>query len=74
MPYKTKQSLPRRVKDNLPSGAQTIFKEAYNNAWKQYKDPSKRRGNESREEVANKVAWDAVKNKYKKTKGEWKRK
>jgi cation transport regulator len=57
-------SQPRRitesVKDHLPKHAQEIYKEAYKNAWDQYSDPSRRCGNESREEVSNKVAWSAV--------------
>lgn len=38
-----------------------MYRKAYNNAWKQYVDASKYRGNASREEAANKVAWSAVK-------------
>lgn len=74
MPYKRKSELPDPVRENLPEGAQRIFKEAYNSAWEQYKDPSDRKGEASREEVANKVAWSAVKQKYKKEGGTWKRK
>jgi cation transport regulator len=69
MPYD--QELPKSVKDNLPDGAQKIFKEAFNNAWEQYKDPAKRRGDSSREETANKVAWAAVKKKYMKNGDKW---
>ncbi|NMH61056.1 putative cation transport regulator ChaB [Alteromonas ponticola] len=72
MPYKTKQELPDAVKDNLPSHAQDIFKEAFNSAWDEYKDKDDRRGNDSREEVAFKVAWAAVKEKYhKNADGKW---
>ncbi len=42
MPYKSNKTLPKIVRDNLPKGAQTIFRKAYNNAYKQYKDPKKR--------------------------------
>ncbi|MGD2170270.1 MAG: ChaB family protein [Chlamydiota bacterium] len=66
MPYKRRSDLPKPVKDHLPKGAQEIFKEAYNNAEKQYKSPSKRRGNASLAETANKVAWSAVKKQYSK--------
>jgi cation transport regulator len=50
--------------------------EAFNNAWEQYADPEKRRGIESREETAHRVAWAAVKQKYEKDEksGEWKAK
>jgi cation transport regulator len=66
MPYKSTRDLPESVRDNLPSHAQEIFKEAFNSAWDEYADPDKRRGSESREEVSFKVAWSAVKNEYEK--------
>lgn len=71
MPYKNLSDLPERVRENLPKHAQEIYKEAYNSAWDEYKDPSERRGDASREEVAHKVAWSAVKNKYKKQGEKW---
>jgi cation transport regulator len=70
MPYKSIEKLPDQVKDNLPKHAQTIYKEAYNSAWDEYKDPEDRRGESSREEVSHKVAWAAVKNKYEKNDNE----
>jgi cation transport regulator len=45
----------------LPKHAQEIYKEAYNSAWDQYADPASRRDDSSREEVAHRVAWAAVK-------------
>ena len=66
MPYQNNSALPDSVKDNLPDHAQDIYREAYNSAWDQYKDPSDRRDDSSREETAHQVAWAAVKNKYKK--------
>ncbi len=66
MPYKNRQSLPDSVQHVLPAHAQDIYKEAFNSAWDEYKDSSDRRGNESREETAHKVAWAAVKHSYKK--------
>lgn len=77
MPYKTVKELPERVTDNLPQHAQEIYMEAYNSAWEQYTDPEKRRDDDdTREEVAHKVAWAAVKNVYEKDErtGKWKRK
>ena len=71
MPYKTIQQLPDSVKNNLPTDAQTIYKEAFNNAWDEYKKPADREGDDSREEVAHKVAWSAVKNVYHKQNGRW---
>ena len=61
------ESTKKRI-DELPAHAQEIFKEAHSSALEQYKDPDKRRGGkkESKEEVAHKVAWSAVKKKYQK--------
>ncbi|TCV99697.1 putative cation transport regulator ChaB [Biostraticola tofi] len=66
MPYKSNASLPDNVTHVLPKHAQDIYREAFNSAWDQYKSPSERRGNESREETAHKVAWSAVKHAYSK--------
>lgn len=73
MPYKRDADLPERVKKNLPKHARHIYRKAYNNAWKQYKAPAKRRGGaaETREEVSHKVAWAAVKQDYRKQGAEW---
>ena len=71
MPYRTDAELPNSVKDNLPTHAQDIYREAFNNALQEYQDVSKRHGNESLEEVAHKVAWAAVKQKYEKVGNEW---
>lgn len=71
MPYKRIDQLPDAVRDNLPKHAQEIYKEAYNSAEDEYQDPEKRRGNESLEETAHRVAWSAVKQKYEKKDGEW---
>ena len=50
------------MKDNLPSHAQEIYKEAFNSAEDQH-------GEESR---AHRVAWSAVEQKYeKKSNGDW---
>lgn len=71
MPYRSVRELPDSVKDNLPKHAQEIYKEAFNSAWDQYKDPEDRRGDASREETAHRVAWSAVKEKYEKQDGRW---
>lgn len=42
MPYNKITELPDSVRDNLPKHAQKIYKEAYNSAWDQYKDPEDR--------------------------------
>ncbi len=66
MPYKKTADLPDSVREHMPEHAQKIYMEAFNNAWDEYKDPKKRRGSESQEETARKVAWAAVKHEYKK--------
>ena len=72
MPYKENKDLPPRVRSNLPQGAQSIYRKVYNAAYQEYKNPQKRRGKASLEEVAAKVSWHAVKSKYKKNKsGKW---
>ncbi len=71
MPYKNLTDLPEQVRDSLPEHGQEIFRSAYNSAWDQYADPEDRRGDQSREEVAHKVAWSAVKNEYEKQDGRW---
>jgi len=71
MPYKNLSDLPDSVRDNLPRHAQEIYQAAYNSAWDQYADPDERRGDDSREEVAHKVAWAAVKNDYEKKGDRW---
>jgi len=35
MPYERIIDLPESVRNNLPKHAQEIYKEAFNNAWKQ---------------------------------------
>jgi cation transport regulator len=56
IPYKQITQLPDNVKNNLPKGAQEIYKEAFNSAEEQY-------GEEDR---AHRVAWSAVEQKYEK--------
>ena len=74
MPYDNKKDLPEDVRDALPTGAQEIYKAAFNSAWEQYADPEDRRGDQSREETAHQIAWSAVKNEYEKVDDKWKKK
>lgn len=66
MPFNKISELPVSVQNVLPKHAQDIYKEAFNSAWDEYKDPKDRRGDSDREEVAHRVAWSAVKSKYQK--------
>ncbi len=63
----------RKAIDTLPTHAQKIYSKAHKNALKQYESPSKRRGGkrQSKEQVAHKVAWSAVKKEYKKKGDRW---
>jgi cation transport regulator len=62
MPYASKRELPAAVK-RLPSHAKSIFLKAFNAAFKQY---------EGDDTTAFKVAWNAVKYKFRRTKeGAW---
>lgn len=67
MPYDTNDDLPPSVKEHLPAHAQDIFRETFNNAWQHYgaSQPSQR------EEIAFRVAWAAVKRRYKKSGETW---
>lgn len=72
MPYKSNSELPETVRNNLPEHGQDIYRKAFNSAWEEYKEPSERRGDSSREETAHKVAWSAVKKVYEKnSEGNW---
>ncbi len=75
MPYKNLVALPKGVRSNLPKRAQEIYRQTYNSAWETYKDPKRRRGGASREEVSHRVAWMAVKREFKKDErtGRWRR-
>jgi len=74
MPYDELTDLPKSVSGVLPTHAQEIYLAAFNNAWDEYKNPEDRREDDSRETVAHKVAWAAVKQKYKKDENGWKSK
>ncbi len=71
MPYRTNAELPDSAKNVLPEHAQDIFRDAFNNAWDEYANPAKRRGNASQEETAFRVAWAAVKKIYEKVGDRW---
>ena len=72
MPYDNLNQLPESVRHVLPKHAREIYRAAFNNAWDEYSHPSDRKGDDSQEEVAHKVAWAAVKQKYKKDGDTWK--
>ena len=71
MPYQHRQDLPQSVQAHLPKHAQEIYLAAFNHAWQEYQNPEDRQGDDTLEEVAHKVAWAAVKKKYKKSGDQW---
>jgi cation transport regulator len=64
MPYASILDLPPAVR-RLPEHAQEIFRAAFNSAWDSYADRY------DREEIAHRVAWAAVKRRYRRVGGEW---
>lgn len=74
MPYAASADLPAPIRKALPAHAQLIYRKAFTNAWRQYADAAKRKRGGTREEVANRVAWAAVKRKYQKRGTRWVRK
>lgn len=62
MPYGTIRDLPPTLQRILPVHGQDIFRAAFNSAWQQYA------GDEA---IAHRVAWAAVKTKYRKRRGLW---
>ncbi len=71
MPYPKNIDLPVNIRGILPDHAQEIFRSAFNSAWREYELASKRRDDESQEELSFRVAWAAVKSKYEKRGGRW---
>lgn len=68
MPYRTNTALPPAVRKHLPRGAQNIYREAFNHAWKTYA------GDPRQEEIAHRTAWAAVKRTYRKAGDMWEEK
>jgi cation transport regulator len=66
MPYKKLDDLPESIRTILPEYAQEIYLQAYRNAWEQYEKQGLRRGEATREATADKVAWAAVRQEYRK--------
>jgi cation transport regulator len=65
MPYRTNAALPPAVQKHLPPAARSIYREAFNHAWKSYAK------NPRREEIAHRTAWTAVKKVYRKAGEVW---
>jgi len=67
LPYNSAEDLPPSLRAHLPLHAQEIFRGAFNNAWLQYQD----RGATQQEEIAHRIAWAAVKRRYRKEGVDW---
>ncbi len=65
MPYATTDDLPESVRDHLPQPARDIYLAAFNNAWRRYARDS------DREAVVHRIAWSAVKRRYRKDGDVW---
>ena len=66
MPYTSLNELPESIRNALPEYAQEIYLQAYKRAWEQYDRLGLRRGEATREATADKVAWAAVRQEYRK--------
>ncbi|CAM5766635.1 Putative cation transport regulator ChaB [Labrys miyagiensis] len=67
MPYAVIEDLPSGLQARLPRHAQEIYLAAFNGAWETYG----RYEPDRREEAAHRVAWAAVKHKYRKSGDRW---
>jgi cation transport regulator len=67
MPFQSLEDLPLSLKSHLPAHAQEIFRAAFNTAWATYATSSPH----EREELCHRIAWSAVKKKYRKLGNSW---
>lgn len=66
MPYAGTEDLPESVRHVLPEHAQEIYRAAFNAAWMQHADDPV-----AEEGTAHRIAWAAVKRRYRKSGGRW---
>jgi cation transport regulator len=65
MPYASNAELPSSVRSHLPQHAQDIFRTAFNHAFESHRNDPRH------EEIAHRIAWSAVKRRYKKEGSSW---
>jgi cation transport regulator len=65
MPYTYNSDLPAPIRERLPEHAQSIYREAFNHAFRSHA------GEPAQEEIAHRIAWAAVKRSYVKSNGAW---
>jgi cation transport regulator ChaB len=67
MPYKTNKDLPRKIKEKLSREEQTIYRKAYNLAWRKYKRSSSIKSDLKIADASHKIAWITIQHFIKKT-------
>ena len=65
MPYRTIDKLPRAIRGHLPARAQEVYLAAFNGAW------DKHANGPSGEAAVHRIAWAAVKRRYRRTGDQW---
>jgi len=65
MPYATIEDLPAAIRQHVPEHGQEIYRSAFNRAWQSYA------AHADREAIAHRVAWGAVKHRYRKAGDDW---
>lgn len=63
MSFDSINDLPDTIQDTLPAEAQEIYLKTYNKAWENYAEEEEP-GEQSREAVAHRDAWTAVKKEF----------
>jgi cation transport regulator len=70
MPYSEIEELPDPIREDLPTEAQEVYKDAFNTA-EEYNPAEKTPTDESVEDTAHRMAREAVKREYEKKDGRW---
>jgi len=65
MPYFSNSVLPSHVRAKLSAAAQNTYRHAYNRAWQA------RPHDASRKQIADRIAWEAVRSKHQEAGAEW---
>ena len=65
MPYFSNEELPSDIRARLPGAAQNTYREAYNRALQTQLH------NASRKQIADRIAWEAVRHKHQQPGAEW---
>jgi len=72
MSYESNTDLPAKIAKVLPDHAQDIYREAYNDAYDEIKQPVGDKDEVGRDDSAARLAWEAIKDNYHKgMDGKW---